>query len=377
MTQVERPRTGVAAGQAAIAFEPAFVGTLRDVLDSGVDVTVADGSMSVGSGRTSREVLNYGFTLADGRDRLLLARPISAIGAIGRLVWMLAGNDRLADIAYYEPKVGGFTDDGLSVPGSDYGARLFRPRPGLDQVREAGRILATEVGTRRAAAAVYHPEDAGRTSHDIPCTFGLLWHVRDGALHATTLMRSNNAWTLLPYNVFEFTLLAEILAADLGVPLGSYYHHAVSMHVYEEHLGVAEAAIRSPHEGALPQLPAIPVDEPWARVRDLLALESGLRYRAAAIDDIAVRDYLRRARDLGPFWSEIATVLIAAAVRNGKLADSTGEVLGALSEPLRSLVTLDFAPLLHGDTTTKPDTAQLWLQLIRGQLQQPAEGGND
>lgn len=358
-------------------FESAFIGTLNAVLEAGEDVQ-GDDSLSIGAGRSSREVLNYGFTLADGRDRLLLARPISAIGAIGRFVWMLSGSDRLADIAFYEPKVRPFSDDGVSVPGSDYGARLFRPRPGLDQVHEALGVLRSERGSRRAAAAVFHPEDAGRSSRDIPCTFGLLWHVRGDALHATTLMRSNNAWTLLPYNVFEFTLLAELMAADLGVAFGSYHHHAVSMHLYHDNLDDARHIGESgPLSTGASRLPHVPADRPFEKVAGLLAFETEVRYRAAALDELAVRSYLDRAVEMGPFWSDIAGVLVAAAVRNAGLADSVDDLLRVLGPPFDAMVQRDLGTLVNVNRVTPTETAKLEVAIVRSQLNAPPPGGND
>src|SRR5207302_676113 len=150
---------------------------------------------------------------------------------------------RYADIAFYEPKVKGFTDDGISVPGSSYGRRIVQVRPGLDQLGSAISRLKDDPSSRRAAVTIYQPEDAVRESKDIPCAFGLFYHVRGGELYATLSMRSNNAVQLLPFNVFEFSLLAEVVACELGVPLGPLVYQAASMHVYDESLARAREII--------------------------------------------------------------------------------------------------------------------------------------
>lgn len=165
---------------------------------------------------------------------------------------MMAGNDRLDDVRFYESAglggdrsqgVGRFSDDRLAITGSNYGQRLFRPRPGLDQVESCVRLIRQDPNTRRAAMTVYQPEDAGRESGDIPCTFGVLLGPRDGRLHQTVVMRSNNAWHLLPYNIFEFTLLGEVIASEVNLELGTYHHFAVSMHLYSRNLEQATTAI--------------------------------------------------------------------------------------------------------------------------------------
>ena len=119
----------------------------------------------------------------------------------------------------FKERVLGFSDDTMTMPGSDYGKRLFMPEPGLDQVTAIVERLQQDPGTRRALATIYRPEDAVRTSKDIPCALGLAFHVRGGALHMTMMMRSNAAWTLLPYNIFEFTLLGELIS---GIPVSRY-----------------------------------------------------------------------------------------------------------------------------------------------------------
>jgi thymidylate synthase len=61
----------------------------------------------------------------------------------------------------------------------------------------------------------------------------MFFHIRDERLVMCTVMRSNNAFRLLPFNFFEFSLLGEMIAATIGVPFGEYVHIAASMHVYD------------------------------------------------------------------------------------------------------------------------------------------------
>src|SRR4051812_18136911 len=82
----------------------------------------------------SRELLGYDITVENARARVINhpARPLPIVSAVARFVWMMAGNQRLADIEFYEPQVKRYSDDGLVVPGSDYGARLRHSTPGQD-----------------------------------------------------------------------------------------------------------------------------------------------------------------------------------------------------------------------------------------------------
>jgi hypothetical protein len=127
-------------------WDETFQEILREVLEHGGKVGAGQ-SASVGSGRESLEILNHRFVLEEPRDRILWnpVRNFNLYVAIARFVWMLSGSDRLKDIEFYEPRVSGFTDDTLTVPGSNYGRRLFMPEPGLDQIREIVRRIETNL----------------------------------------------------------------------------------------------------------------------------------------------------------------------------------------------------------------------------------------
>jgi thymidylate synthase len=217
--------------------DDAYAGTLQDLLEEG-SVSQQGESLSVGSGKETKEILNYAVAITSPRERLVFnaKRKLNLPAAVARFVWMMAASDRLADIAFYEDKVRKFSDNGITIPGSSYGQRILNPRPGLNQLESVIDRLKKDAGSRRAAISVYQAEDAMRESSDIPCTFGLFYHVREGRLLTTTLMRSNNAFLLLPYNIFEFSLLAEVVAAELEIPLGTLTHHAISMHVYDHRI---------------------------------------------------------------------------------------------------------------------------------------------
>jgi thymidylate synthase len=169
------------------------------VLLAGVSVP-ADESKSIGANRPTRELQNFTLCIDNPRDRLIRLPKYKTplISSIARFVWMMAGNNRLADIVFYEQKAKPFTDDGLTMPGSNYGMRMLQPRAGLNQLAGVISELQERPSSRRAMVAIYHPEDAIRhSSADIPCTFGFDYLVRAGELLATTIMRSNNAIALI------------------------------------------------------------------------------------------------------------------------------------------------------------------------------------
>lgn len=95
--------------------DAAIYHTLSDILRYGLTTgTISDGQ---------RELISYQTGLARPLARITFhaARPLNITSAVARFSWMVAGSDRLADIAFYEPKVMDYSDDHLTVPGSDYG----------------------------------------------------------------------------------------------------------------------------------------------------------------------------------------------------------------------------------------------------------------
>src|SRR5690348_12423885 len=98
----------------------AFLGVVRHLLAVGTHVA----PVNIGSDNARRsgtfEQIDYGVYVEDPIDRIVsnnvcrLNLPV----AVARFVWMMSASNRLADIAFYEPKVKGFTDDGIIVPGS-------------------------------------------------------------------------------------------------------------------------------------------------------------------------------------------------------------------------------------------------------------------
>ncbi|MEO6323259.1 MAG: thymidylate synthase [Thermoanaerobaculia bacterium] len=324
----------------------AFVDTLERVLDSGLEVT-AGKSLSIGSEATFHELLNFGMVVENPRERVIRSavRGLNVPAAVARFVWMMAGSDRLADIAFYEPKVRAFTDDGVSVPGSNYGQRLLQARPGLNQLTGAIRRLREDPSSRRAALVIYHPEDTVRESKDIPCTFGLFYHIRDGRLHATTLMRSNNAFVLLPYNLFEFSLLAEVVATECGVPLGPLTHIAVSMHVFARDVAAARDVI-SKRALSIPSIPIPPMPpSALAEVHELVVLESELRHGSAALSARNVEGWIDKGEKLSPYWRQYFYLLLVHVARQNHDASALESIRSVLESPWRELTPKRFLEL--------------------------------
>jgi len=56
--------------------------------------------------------------------------------------------------------------------------------------------------------------------------------VRDGRLEWLQVLRSNDLFLGVPYNLVQFTMLQEVMAGWLGLEPGTYTHLANSLHLY-------------------------------------------------------------------------------------------------------------------------------------------------
>jgi thymidylate synthase len=109
-----------------------------------------------------------------------------------------------------------------------YGTRV------RDQVHTVVRKLRGDPDTRQAVITLWDvnlDNDPGRK--DYPCTVAMGFRIRNGHLNMSVTMRSNDVWLGVAYDIFQFTQLQFTIANMLGVAIGTYSHHAWSLHMYE------------------------------------------------------------------------------------------------------------------------------------------------
>lgn len=336
------------ASTPSCGFPARYREVLSNILATGKRVPIGR-SLSIASERVTIEKLNYGFTLEDPRDRLLVhpLRRLNIFTAVGRFVWMMSGSDRLRDIEFYEPRARVFSDDGLTIPGSSEGARLINAAPGLNQIAQIIDLIKRETHTRRAAAVTYFPGDVGRVSRDIPCVLGATYNVRFGVLHATTIMRANDALRVLPYDLFFFSMLAEIIAVMTGSQFGSYHHFSVSLHVYEDDRQEATDIVATPEPSpsSIPMGP-IPGPDPWADATKLVQFEASVR---AAWREVrrAFPDYVAEAmKTFDPYWRDFALIVVLHALRKcdvpqAEYRSAVASVKGELGPAFQAVLQLE------------------------------------
>lgn len=185
-------------------------------------------------------------------------RNNSLPAACAETLWVLIGRNDVEWLSFYLPRAKDFSDDGKTWRAA-YGPRLRGKekyhRDGwehnrIDQLDCVIKELKKDSSSRRAVVGIFEPQfdylcllEGHETSSgwsestkDFPCTQSLSFMVRNGALDLTVFIRSNDLiWGWSGVNVFEFTVLQELVAAVLKMPVGRYFHISNNLHVYERY----------------------------------------------------------------------------------------------------------------------------------------------
>jgi len=100
----------------------------------------------------------------------------------------------------------------------------------------ARRQLIQDHDTRQAYVLFSRPRHQWRGSRDVPCTMHGVFHRREGLLHYTVVMRSQDVWRGAPYDLPFFCWQLETMAQQTSLTIGTYTHFVHSLHAYETHL---------------------------------------------------------------------------------------------------------------------------------------------
>lgn len=179
----------------------------------------------------TRELSNMKFTIEDVSNAYISVRNPSVRYLLGELVWYLAGSRETAFISQFAPFWSTISDNHITS-NSAYGY-LIKHRWSFDQLFKVIELLKTDPASRRGVINLNHANQNVIQTKDEPCTIALQFYVRYNKLCCTVMMRSNDIWRGLPYDIVYFTLLQTIVANALGYETGNYTHFAVSLHMYD------------------------------------------------------------------------------------------------------------------------------------------------
>lgn len=181
--------------------------------------------------RGTKELYGYAFTLTNLDNNVINVRNISKSYICGELLWYALGRKDVGFINKFAGLWGRISDDG-ETSYSAYGDIVFN-RHGFNQVNKIIQLLCDDPESRRAVINFNVPNERVIETKDEICTIALQFLIRNGKLNCYGIMRSNDVWYGLPYDVIFFTELTKYIAKRLNIPYGTYTHTVVSLHVYE------------------------------------------------------------------------------------------------------------------------------------------------
>jgi thymidylate synthase len=180
-------------------------------------------------------------------------RKFNPFFALAEVPWILSGNGNAEWISYFNKNMLTFLDEGLEEFHGSYGSRM-RHWPGeqyamidletkehivkhgvftVDQISHVVRKLKEDPFSRQAVIALWDPvRDNLVKSKDIPCNNLVYYRLRNGILHQTVVIRSNDVVWGTPHNAIQFTHLQALVAGMLGVKMGSFTYVIQNLHYY-------------------------------------------------------------------------------------------------------------------------------------------------
>ncbi len=203
------------------SFNEAYLDIAKDLLNEGHD------------SQGTKEINNYSFKLTNIEDgnNILTVAPVNYAYMCGEMLWYAAANEQIDFINKFHSTGMNRTSE-TQFANSAYGHIIFQ-RHGFNQLEQVIQILGHKPGSRRAIINLNVPDRHRETIMDEICTIALQFYINDGKLDCTGIMRSNDAFGCLPYDLAFFTELQKTVAHRLNIPTGSYTHFAVSFHAYE------------------------------------------------------------------------------------------------------------------------------------------------
>ena len=187
----------------------------------------------------TKALFNIGFTLENPIDNIITnkERKFNIEYAKAEWKWYLSGDrsiNKLGEIYGKIPPIWKRMADSKGDVNSNYGYQWERNNQ-LDKVVD---ILRENPTTRRATISIYDGKEINDYNRDTPCTYAVQFTILDNKLNMSVYMRSNDLWYGFCIDQYCFSMLQQHVAERLSMQVGSYYHHAHNLHLYNNKINV-------------------------------------------------------------------------------------------------------------------------------------------
>ena len=183
----------------------------------------------------TKALFNIGFTIENPTNKVITnkERNWNEEYAAAEWAWYLSGDPRVTTLGELYGKIPAIWKNMADKNGevnSNYGYQWKRN----DQLENVINILEHGFDTRQAAISIYDGKEINKYEFDTPCTYAIQFTVVQGKLYMSVYMRSNDLWYGFCNDQYQFASLQEMVAERLNLPVGTYYHHAHNLHLYND-----------------------------------------------------------------------------------------------------------------------------------------------
>ena len=181
----------------------------------------------------TKALFNVGFTLQNPLDNIITnkERKFNIKYAEAEWEWYMSGNpdiEKLGEIYGKIPVIWKRMANDLGKVNSNYGYQWQRN----DQIGYVAKKLIADPNTRQATISIYDGKEHNIYSKDTPCTYAIQFTVLNSTLHMSVYMRSNDLWFGFCIDQYCFSMMHLMMSKMTGYNVGTYYHHAHNLHLY-------------------------------------------------------------------------------------------------------------------------------------------------
>ena len=187
----------------------------------------------------TKALFNVGFTMEHPTDMVILngERNWNREYADAEWKWYLSGDrniSKLGDLYGKIPPIWKRMADKDGNVNSNYGWQWKRN----EQLDNVIAMLESNPDTRQAAISIYDAKEIndGHYQNDTPCTYAVQFTILNNKLNMAVVMRSNDLWFGFCNDQYCFASLQMLVAYELGIQCGEYYHYAHNLHLYNNKL---------------------------------------------------------------------------------------------------------------------------------------------
>jgi len=182
----------------------------------------------------TKALFNIGFTIENPTNKVITnkERNWKHDYAEAEWKWYMSGDRNIAKLGEIYGKVPAIWKQMADPDGevnSNYGWQWQRN----NQLEHVINKLKTK-DNRQAAISIYDGKEMNSYKFDTPCTYAVQFTVVQDKLYMSVYMRSNDLWYGFCNDQYQFASLQEMVAERLNLPVGTYYHHAHNLHLYND-----------------------------------------------------------------------------------------------------------------------------------------------